>query len=83
MTETPTLTKEEKQVLADTLYRLVGELNRAIRDARRHSMFVNLVPTQQPGPDGANEIVILASVYEHVDFKNPAVTPQPPPQQNG
>jgi hypothetical protein len=67
------LTKEEKSVLADRIYKLVNELNRALRDAAERSIFstTTAIPTSfDPGGNGQSTqfYKLQVHVYEHVDF---------------
>jgi hypothetical protein len=76
--ETPNLTTDEKLAIANRIFRLVSELNRAISDATSNkintALFAEVAPSAIPGV--APQPILKVNVYEHIVFED-QVTPKP------
>ena len=67
------LNKQEKSELADRVYKLTDQLNRALRDAAISNIFSSVVASPSPidpqaNGDGKIYFKLIVHVFEHVDF---------------
>lgn len=72
-----TLTNEEKQELANRIYRLVNELNLAVEDAHKHQLTALIQVTNPFDPPAR----VLAIIYEQNMFENTNTRKNFPPPE--
>jgi hypothetical protein len=77
MTSSVVLTQDEKQAVADRIYRLVSQLNQAINDAAQNRIACALFAEMPNVPPGVIATPILRmKVYEQQEFAD-ATAPKP------